>query len=238
MDVFKQNRYLTFIIILLVVLNLATLAMVWLGRAQRSAPPQKPVEPEREQARLQQILRDELAFNDGQIERYMSLRQKYREEVQRLNDEIRRIKKRMFDEALQDNPKPELSDSLLALTQQKQVEIERLTFRHFLDLKKLCKPEQQNMLKLIIDELFRGKQAGDKGGNPPAPPNDRSQVSPGERPSSSPSDRPTSPPDDRPPPPDNRPSSPPEDRPPRPPGDRPPVPPDDRPPPPHPPGNP
>jgi uncharacterized membrane protein YsdA (DUF1294 family) len=32
MDVFKQNRYLSIIIILLVILNLATLTMLWLDR--------------------------------------------------------------------------------------------------------------------------------------------------------------------------------------------------------------
>jgi hypothetical protein len=236
MDVFKQNRYLTFIIILLVVLNLATLAMVWLGRPQRSAPPNKPVVPEREQARMQQTLKDGLAFSDEQIERYMSLRQKYREEVRWLNDEIRRTKKQMFDEVLRDNPKPELSDSLLALTQRKQAEIERLTFQYFLDLKKLCRRNQQDKLKLIVDELFGGQPSDGGRGNPPAPPDARPQSSPGERPSASPSDRPAAPPDDRPPP-DDRHSPPPDDRPPRPPGDRPPRPPDDRPPPPRPPGN-
>ncbi len=68
-----------------------------------------------------------------------------------------KLKKQMFDEVLKDIPKPTLSDSLLKLSQDKMVELEELTFQYLLDLKKLCKPEQQDKLKLLIDEFFQSE---------------------------------------------------------------------------------
>ena len=79
----------------------------------------------------------------------------------------------MFDEVLKDNPQPTLSDSLLKLSQDKMVDLEQLTFQYFLDLKKLCKPEQQDNLKLLIDEFFRQNSPnGMNNDSPPPPPGD------------------------------------------------------------------
>lgn len=172
MDIFKQKRYLIVVIIILVIMNFGTLFMLWIGRP--SHPPGKgfPVPPDQEKARIEQLLKDELGFDGNQIEKYLEMRQKHHERVQILGNEIRLIKKQMFDEVLQDNPQPMLSDSLLKLAQEKQADLEQLTFQHFLDLKKLCKPEQQDQLKLLIGEFFHknSPQGMNNDGPPPPPP--------------------------------------------------------------------
>ncbi len=180
MDIFKQNRFLGSVIAVLVVLNLATLTRVWTGRPQRPAPRPEPAGQGREPDQLQRVLRDELAFDDAQIDEYRRLTRQHREEVSRLNEEIRRTKQRMFEAAFQAGPEAELSESLLALTQQKQAEIEKATFQYFLDLKKLCRPDQQRKLKILVDELFR-RQPGGQGEDRPRPPADR-QPPPPDRP--------------------------------------------------------
>ncbi len=84
----------------------------------------------------------------------------------------------MFDEVLEDNPQITISDSLIKLVQEKQGKIERLTFRHFLEIKKLTKPGKQEKLRLIIHGMFRRQPPGADGGPPPRddmpppPPND------------------------------------------------------------------
>lgn len=178
MDIFKQNRYLFAIIILLVILNLTTLIMLWLGRSEYRQPRLEQRDPIEEENRISQMLKDELGFDKQQIDKYLQLRKQHRDKVHLLNGEIRQIKKQMFDEALVDIPKTELSDSLLTISQTKQAEIERLTFQHFLELKKLCKPEQQDKLKLLIHELFRGRPAGDDQKEPQPPPNDNRRPPP------------------------------------------------------------
>ncbi len=169
MDIFKQKRYLFLVIIVLIVLNMATLVMLWLGEPQRPAQHRGPGRPKQKRAQIQRLLKNELGFDDKQAEQYLKLRQEHREQTRQLNDEMRRIKKQMFDEVLQDNPQPLLSDSLLKLTQKKQSKIEQLTYQHFLDLKKMCKPEQKYKLKLLMHEMFRGQPAGNREGLPPPP---------------------------------------------------------------------
>jgi hypothetical protein len=172
MDIFKQNRFLGWALVALVALNLVTLAMLWSGRPRKQDRPAGGAGPERRPPQEASILRDELGFDDAQIERYRILTRQHRDEVKRLNDDIRRIKKQMFDGVLQDSPQPELSEALLAQAQQKQAEIEKLTFQYFLDLRALCRPDQQRKLRVLIDEIFRGAPAGRNDGRP-QPPQDR-----------------------------------------------------------------
>lgn len=170
MDIFTQKRYLIYIIILLVILNLSTLLMMWIGRPQR--PPGKggPISPEREKARVEQLLKNELGFDKTQTEKYLKMRQEHQEHVTSLRNEIRQLKKQMFDEVLKDDSQPMLSDSLLQLAQEKQADLEQLTFQYFLNLKKLCKPEQQDNLQLLIRDVFRPKPGFRNDGMPPPPP--------------------------------------------------------------------
>jgi len=170
MDIFKQKHYLGLVVILLVLLNLTTLTMLWIGRPERQAPLRGPRNLIEEQHRIQQLLKEELGFDEAQIEQYLQMRRKHGERVRQLDEEIRQLKKQMFDEVLQENPQPTLSDSLLKLTQEKQLQIERLTFQHFLDLKKICKPEQQDKLKLLMHEMFRRQPARHDDGQFPHPP--------------------------------------------------------------------
>lgn len=170
MDIFKQNRYLILVVVFLVILNLTTLTMMWFGRPQRPALYEEMHRPEQEQEQIHRLLKDELGFDDKQAAQYLRLRREHRDRVQELGKDIHRIKKIMFDEVLKDDPKPTLSDSLLKLTQEKQAQIEQLTFKHFLDIKKLCKPEQRDKLKLLMHELFRKRQPDIENDRFPPPP--------------------------------------------------------------------
>ena len=111
--------------------------------------------PEQETTHIKQLLKDELGFDETQIKQYLKMQDEQLDKVLQLQNEIRQIKKQMFDEVLQDNPKPTLSDSLLSLTQEKMIALEQLTYSYLLDLKKLCKPEQRDKLKFLIGEFFR-----------------------------------------------------------------------------------
>lgn len=170
MDIFRQNRYLLFFVILLIIFNLGTLAMLWIGR--QSPPPLRRENRDGEEAHIRQVLQEELNFDERQTQEYLQLRRQYRDKVRDLNEDIQRLKQQMFDDVLQNSPQPVLSDSLLLLTQEKQTEIERITFQYFLDLKNLCRPEQQQKLQVLIHDFFRQKPPRDSSPPPserPAP---------------------------------------------------------------------
>jgi len=153
MDIFKQKRNLIFTIVFLVILNIITLLLLWFGRPQNNLRGGSRG-PEHNSEHIQRILNKELGFNDLQAKKYIKMRDKHRQNTKQLNEDIKKLKKEMFDQALKDNNQSTLSDSLLHLTQVKQAEMERMTFQHFLNLKKLCNPDQQKILQQLIHKLF------------------------------------------------------------------------------------
>lgn len=168
MDIFKQKRNLQMVIVFLVVMNLATLTLLWLGKPASPGRPEGPPDPIKDQKRIEHLLKKELGFDSQQTAQYLKMRREQREIVLQLQNEIRRIKREMFDEVLQDDPQPVLSDSLLKLSQAKMAALEQQTFDYFVALKKLCKPEQQDKLKLLIRDYFH--QNRPRGVNEDGPP--------------------------------------------------------------------
>lgn len=170
MDIFKQKRYLVLLVVFLIILNLATLLMIWLNQLQQPIMDRKHPGPEQETAHVQKLLKDELGFDETQIKQYFKMQAEQRNKVLQLQNEIRQIKKQMFDKVLEDVPEPMLCDSLLKLSQDKMVELEQLTFQYLLELKKLCRPDQQHNLKLLIDEFFRQNPPQRMSHDRPPPP--------------------------------------------------------------------
>lgn len=159
---------------MLIIVNVAVILIIWFGRPGQQGADRISNNPESERTHLKEMLKNDLGFDESQIEQYLSLRAAHKIQVDSIQTEIRKVKKEMFDEVLNDNPQPFLSDSLLKISQNLQIKIEELTFNHFLDLKKLCRPDQYGKLKILIHELFR-QQPGGKESEPSPPPKNESQ---------------------------------------------------------------
>lgn len=169
MDIFKQKRYMVLIIIVLIIFNLSTLTMLWVGRPPQSIGDQAPINPRKKQAQLEMLLKSELMFNDAQIERFLDLRDKHNRQTNTLSMDIKELKREMFDKVLLAEPQLMISDSLLRITMDKQAELERLTFEHFLNIKNLCNPEQQKKLRILTHEVL-GPPPGETMTGPPQKP--------------------------------------------------------------------
>lgn len=167
MDVFKQKRNLILVIVILVIFNLTTLFLLWFGNPARQAGYLEGENVGKNTEKIQQLLKKELGFDDEQTEKYMQLRTEHQQESIKLNRELNLVKKEMFDKIIEDNESTSLSDSLLSLTLEKQSQIEKLTFNHFLSLKKLCNSEQQKNLKFLMHGIFGPPPPG---GRPDVPP--------------------------------------------------------------------
>jgi periplasmic protein CpxP/Spy len=155
MDLFNQTRFLRIAVFILFLMNLMALTLLWIGRPEGKVPHSDPQDPVEEIQQIRQMLNRAMGFDELQIDQYLELREDHHKQTLLLSAEIRRLKKQMFDEVLKEIHQDELSDSLLVLTQEKQAQIEKLTFQHFLALKEMCKPEQRKNLKLLMQELFR-----------------------------------------------------------------------------------
>jgi len=157
MDVFKQNRNLLLTIIVLVILNIVTLTLLWIGR---------PESPRENKVHIQKRLMEELNFSEKQAEQYIALREDHQKNLMLINEEIKKVKKEMFDQVLFENS-TDISDSLLNLSLKKQGELDRITFRHFQDLKKICNKEQQKKLMKLVHNILGPPQPPRMDGPPP-----------------------------------------------------------------------
>lgn len=162
MDIFKQKRNLILTIVVLVVINIITLLLLWLGKP-------KPNDMrglgngENEKVRIQEMLKEELGFSTDQAEKFIILRKNHKEQTSKLDNEIMLIKKEMFDKAMYGN-NTNISDSLLNLSLEKQSQLEKLVFEHFVKLKQICTPEQQ---KILFKHMHNILGTPNHGGLPP-----------------------------------------------------------------------
>ncbi|MBI9072638.1 MAG: periplasmic heavy metal sensor [Melioribacteraceae bacterium] len=179
MDVFKRNRNLIITIIVLVLFNLVTVTLLIIGKPPHPMGEENMGEIKDNNRRLEHLLKVELSFTNEQAKEYIKLRKEHRDGAISINAELKRLRTQMFDEVLSTNLSPTLSDSLLNLTLEKQAEIEKLTFNHFLDLKNLCDPEQRKKLKLLMFQIegpppgrnLKGLPLDGNHDRPPPPPN-------------------------------------------------------------------
>lgn len=157
MDFIIRHRLLVVAIIVLLLFNAGALLLLFRGMPTPQPLAAGGAGPDKEQQRIVQLLTDELGFDTLQIRQYVALRKEHQARKRVLQERMRELKTRMFEDVLRNEPAPALSDSLLLLTHQTQDEIERLTFAHLLDVKRLCNEEQRTRLRAIIRELFRSK---------------------------------------------------------------------------------
>lgn len=136
-----KTRITYMIIAALVVLNLATLATLWLR-------PQGPPPPDR--ARTGDFLARELGFDAQQAEQFHQLRETHFTKTRELDRKLRENKHHMI-EVLAQNP-PDTAEAF-TLTQEigeQSQRMDSLLIEHYLEVQKICTPQQQEQLNRIF----------------------------------------------------------------------------------------
>lgn len=189
MNKVKPNRNLIITIVLLALLNVTALFLLWYGNPSRQAQFNNEKNIEQGNERIQNLLGNELGFDEEQINQFLKVRDDHKKRTSEIQDNIRQIKKQMLNVILQDNPPAVLSDSLLKLSLENISKLDNLTFEHFLKIRKICKPEQLDKLKILLNDFYReGPEMGMDGGPPPRGAGEKGNGSPpkGERPNGPP----------------------------------------------------
>jgi Spy/CpxP family protein refolding chaperone len=154
MDIFTKNRFTFWTIVILVILNISTISMLWFNQNRRIGASPQIREPRQDQRTLQ-FLQKELNLTDEQIQQYDQLRQTHAEQTRLLVNDVRDSKREMMNEIFNDEPDIARAMQIADLIGKKQTELERITFKHFSDLKELCGKEQLDKLHELMDEFFR-----------------------------------------------------------------------------------
>jgi periplasmic protein CpxP/Spy len=150
--IMEKTKLLTLGIIALFLLNLGTLGFLLLSSPKAHHPPGHGPEGK---SKPREIIIEKLHFDAVQINEYDQLIQWHRSHITALEDKIRDSKNELYLQ-LNENPVNETTkDSLINALASYQKEIEITHFKHFQDIKKLCKKEQLEDFTALTEELSR-----------------------------------------------------------------------------------
>ncbi|MCR6720173.1 MAG: periplasmic heavy metal sensor [Chitinophagaceae bacterium] len=153
-----KNKNLLVIIAVLLLTNFAVLGyFLWYKK-----PPKFNHPGGREKHAVGDILRKDVGFDSTQIATYKEMREKQKDVLHPMFDDMRRAKDSLFSMI----GKAEADDSvvlrLAAHVGDKQEKLDLQTFRYFSDVRKLCRPDQQAKYDSLMTEMFKkmGKPKG------------------------------------------------------------------------------
>jgi len=150
--IMEKTKLLTFAVIALFLLNLGTLGFLLLSGPKDHNPSGHGSEG---RSKPREIIIEKLHFDDAQVKEYDQLIQWHRSNISKLEDQIRDSKNELYLQ-LNENPVNEKAkDSLINALASYQKEIESIHFKHFQDIKKMCKKEQMDDFTQLTEELSR-----------------------------------------------------------------------------------
>lgn len=158
MDFFSQHKFTTLTIILLVVLNLFTLSVILIREFRAPAPPDFPGQDPGRADRVMHFLRNELDLSRDQVKHFIQLRRNHFEAVQQIETEMKDIKKKMMDELFTAQPDEKKLEALAQTIGQLESRRELITFRHFMELKGVCKEEQREKFEFLLQNVIQREQ--------------------------------------------------------------------------------
>ena len=192
MNYFTKQRLIALAIIALVVINISSIATIWMHKLQ---PFQRPIGVELpEDAREATIffLKNELQFSDEQVEKYLEMQKNFLEENQQIQHQIGNTKRELYS-SLIENRKIDEKKLTARLGQLASLKEEK-TYLHFSEVKALCTEKQEKKFGMLMAQII---MRIDPMHQPPAPGNGQGSnhrpgqmPPPGQRPPHLPGQRP------------------------------------------------
>ncbi len=148
-------KLLTYSVIALLLLNLATIGFVVLS---------KPGDRNRPEPR--EIIIEKLKFDENQKKEYEQLIYWHRSQIDELDEKTLETKKELYLQLLKNEVDTKTKDSLMNSLLKYQNQIENIHFKHFEDIKRLCRKDQLKNFEDLTKELSKIFSP------PPKPPKD------------------------------------------------------------------
>ena len=148
----EKTKLLMITVIGLLVLNLATLGFLFISGQKGHKPPHDRTEG-RQMPREKIINR--LHFDVNQQKDYDKIIQWHKGEIKRLDSEIREAKIGLYSQLKESQLDLKVKDSLIAVINTNQKQIETTHFKHFEEVKKLCNKDQLEDFNELTEDLSR-----------------------------------------------------------------------------------
>ena len=149
----EKTKLLTISVIGLLLLNLATLSFLFLNGPRGHKPPFDG--PPRDGQKPREIIIDKLHFDANQQKEYDKIIQWHHGEINKLDDNIRQTKNELYSQLSKSEVNVKTKDSLIAVINSFQKQIEQTHFRHFEDIKKICHQNQLEDFNDLTEELSK-----------------------------------------------------------------------------------
>ena len=156
--IMEKTKVLTFGIVALFLLNLGTLGFLLLSGPKGHRPPNGP----EGRPKPREIIIEKLHFDAAQIQQYDKLITWHRSQINDLEDRIRDAKNELYLQLNEEVVTNKTTDSLINVLAMSQKQIETVHFKHFQDIKKMCKKEQLNDFSELTEELSKLFSKGPK----------------------------------------------------------------------------
>ena len=135
----NKTKFLSILVMLLVVSNLALILFVLLRKPPRKEGPQA-------------VIIERLHLDETQQKSYSELVKTHRKIISETQDSILIVKEQLYA-TLINPPKTNEKDSLVRLLGDLQIRIENTHYQHFIDLKKICRTEQQGYFEAFSKDI-------------------------------------------------------------------------------------
>ncbi len=150
MNYFKEKKFATVAISILVILNITTITLLWLGRPSHHRPPQLP----REKI-LFDFIAHELELNPVQRVTFENNEKKFMDETRAMHFKIDSVKQLLYNTIYEENTDQLKVDSLSAIIGNLETEINLLTYNRLVEIKSLCDDNQQLKYKILLKDILK-----------------------------------------------------------------------------------
>ena len=156
MDYFLKKSFTFWLIVLLIVINIAAIAtMIYITqhRCHKIEHFEKMKCPTPRQYFIQ-----ELQLNEEQSKEFKMLHKQHRQQARVLYNQMIEKQSVLFEEIHKDNPDSLLINTLLNELGKLHVELQNEALQHYKSLQNICTPEQKKKLKVLYKDIIVKKQ--------------------------------------------------------------------------------
>jgi protein CpxP len=148
----NKSKLLRIIVIAILIINMVVIGYLLINKGAFFG--NKPTKP-------REIVIKKLDFDTEQIKQYDVTITKHQNKIRNLDDSIRKTKNELYSRLKENSTKIDTNDSLVNQINNYQKQIEITHYNHFIEIKKICKPEQLEKFNALTNELskiFSGKR--------------------------------------------------------------------------------
>ena len=170
MDKKIKKIVLTGFVILLIVINLSSLATIYFHKKVRDKKLEE-FQYRQEQIHIRgmyRFLKDELQLNNSQFQLFQEINHSNMIKSQNIAEKLNKSRHYMMAEIAKPIPNQKKLDSYAKDIGDLHYELKKLSINHFMELKEICDEEQQEGLQKLFMQMIIDQDSGrNRRGNPP-----------------------------------------------------------------------